>query len=330
MVRLRRILLALLVIALALGGLWLFGPREPVDTTISFDPSSIGADPVGYLKREEADIPNLRPNAQKEIVWAYPTSHAKTPLAIVYIHGFSAAKGEMRPLPDDIASALHANLFFTRLTGHGRDPAGLAMASVNDWLNDFAEAMAIADRIGERTIIVANSTGASLATLAATLPRLTKNVAGLVLISPNYRLQDWRAQFLTLPFARELLPVLASETVESMPVGQEIERNWTKNFPTVSYLPMAALAKAAREANVSAVDIPAFFILSPQDKTVDPAAIRTIASRWGAPNQTLEVTNDGDPAHHVLAGAIMSPATTDALSARIVDWIRQLPKAQPR
>ena len=69
---------------------------------------------------------DIRPGLQKEIVWANPATKTKTPLAIVYIHGFSASKGEVRPLPDKVASALGANLFFTRLTGHGEDGAAMA------------------------------------------------------------------------------------------------------------------------------------------------------------------------------------------------------------
>ena len=93
---------------------------------------------------------DIRPGLQKEIVWADPATKAKTPLAIVYIHGFSASKGEVRPLPDKVAAALGANLFYTRLTGHGQDGAAMANGSVNAWINDYAEAIAIGRAIGDR------------------------------------------------------------------------------------------------------------------------------------------------------------------------------------
>ena len=164
-----RILLALvLLIVVAAGGLWLFGPREPVDLTVRFDPASIGRDPDTYLASEEADIPNLRPQSAKEIVWAYPASRAKTPLAIVYIHGFSADKAETRPLADEVAKALHANLFYTRLSGHGRDGAAMEQVSVNDWVNDLAEATAIGRQLGSRVIVIGSSTGGTLAALGTT------------------------------------------------------------------------------------------------------------------------------------------------------------------
>ena len=59
----------------------------------------------------------------------------------------------MRPLPDKVAAALGANLFYTRLTGHGQDGAAMAEGSVNAWINDYAEAMAIGRAIGGKVEI---------------------------------------------------------------------------------------------------------------------------------------------------------------------------------
>src|SRR6202007_3384630 len=102
----------------------------------------------------EAEVTDIRPGLQKEIVWADPASRARTPLAIVYVHGFSASKGEVRTLPDRAAAALHANLFYTRLTGHGEDSDAMAKGSINAWVNDYAEAIAIGRAIGDRVIVI--------------------------------------------------------------------------------------------------------------------------------------------------------------------------------
>ncbi|MER9564784.1 hypothetical protein NKI85_22425 [Mesorhizobium sp. M0571] len=101
-------------------------------------------------------MPGIRDGLDKEIIWADPMIHAKTPLAIVYIHGFSASKGEVRPLPDEVADQLDANLFYTRLTGHGQDGAAIAQGSVNAWINDYEEALAIGRAIGDKVIVIAH------------------------------------------------------------------------------------------------------------------------------------------------------------------------------
>ena len=106
----RKFMIFLVVVAVALGALWIFGPREPADTTIRFDAATLGDDPDAFVQKHEAGVANLRPEAAKEIVWAFPQSKAKTPYSIVYVHGFSATKGEVRPLPDKIAAELGANV----------------------------------------------------------------------------------------------------------------------------------------------------------------------------------------------------------------------------
>ena len=97
----RRIMFAVVGILAVLALLVVLGPRVPVDTTIHFDPSVIGDDPQAYLAKEEARVPGIRDGLEKEIIWADPLVHARTRLSIVYIHGFSASKGEVRPLADD-------------------------------------------------------------------------------------------------------------------------------------------------------------------------------------------------------------------------------------
>nr|WP_245497472.1 MULTISPECIES: hypothetical protein [unclassified Mesorhizobium] len=99
-------------------------------------------------------MPDIRDGLEKEIIWANPMIHARTPLSIVYVHGFSASKGEVRPLPDEVADQLDTNLFYTRLTGHGQGGAAMADGSVNAWINDYAEALAIGRAIGDKVIVI--------------------------------------------------------------------------------------------------------------------------------------------------------------------------------
>ncbi len=329
LLHLRRALFVLIPLLVILAGLWVFGEREPARLVPSFNAAAIGSDPAAYLARTEADIPNLRPNAQKEIVWAYPLSHAKTPLALVYIHGFSAAKGETRPLADEIAKRLGANLFYTRLAGHGRDDAAMGEASVGDWMDDMAEAMAIGRRLGEKVVVIGSSTGATLATLAASRPDLSEDMAGLVLLSPNYRLQDWRSFALRLPFARKLLPLIEDETYRYTPINEAFGANWTVSYPTLALLPMARLVEIVSGLDVSAINVPALFVTAPDDTLVDPQRTAEVAAHWGAPHQEITVSDSADPQHHILAGEIVSPNTTERLAGQIADWIAALPGSKP-
>ena len=83
----------------------------------------------------ESQLTDIRPGLEKSIIWA-GAPHHRTEYAIVYIHGFSASKEELRPVPDRIASALDANIFYTRLTGHGRTAKAMHDVSVAAWMQD--------------------------------------------------------------------------------------------------------------------------------------------------------------------------------------------------
>lgn len=333
---LRIVLALLLLIAVALFGLWLFGPREPVDTTVTFDAATIGSDPDIYLQKAEADIPNLRPQSAKEIVWAYPASRAKTPLSIVYIHGFSADKAETRPLADEVAKALGANLFYTRLTGHGRDGAAMEQTSVNDWVNDLAEAVAIGRQLGTRVIVIASSTGATLAALGTSIsppmaphtvtPHVMDGVAGLVFLSPNFAINSRWAFLLDMPFARDLLPLLGGETRSFEPVNAGQAEHWTTSYPMTALAPMAALLRAVRRMDLSkAQPLPLLVFFSQEDTVVDPDATEAFAAKWPGPTESVVVPITGDPAHHTLAGDILSPQTTGEIAAQITRWVEALP-----
>jgi pimeloyl-ACP methyl ester carboxylesterase len=312
----------LLVMGLAIG--FLLGPRVPVNTKVTFDPAAIGNDPDAYLAKSEAQVAGIRDGLQKEIIWAYPNSKAKTKLAIVYIHGFSASKGEIRPVPDKVAAALGANLFYTRLTGHGQNGPAMAVATVNDWINDYAEAMAIGRMIGEKVIIIATSTGAGLSTWAATQPELSKDVAAMVFVSPNYGVQASGSFLLTMPWGRQLANLIIGPEREFAPVNEAHGKYWTPKYPTNAVLPMAAQTKLARDVRVEDIKISTLFIFAETDKVVRPDLTKERIARWGAKTDTLVIDKPDDPYQHVVAGDALSPSKTEETAVKMIAFIQSL------
>ena len=65
-------------------------------------------------------------------------------------------------------------------------------------------------------------------------------------------------------------------------------------------------------------------LLSPNDTVVSPAATKQAYEQIDAPHKALiEIEDAGDPSNHVLAGDILSPDSTDAVAAMIVDFVRR-------
>ncbi len=315
------ILFGLLMAAILAIGL---GPRPTIDETIRFDAAQIGADVDQWIAKREAAVPSLKDGAQKEIVWADPATKARTPIAIVYIHGFSATKWEVRPVPDILAKALGANLFYTRLAGHGGDGELLASATMNAWVNDLAEAIAIGEKLGDKVVIVSGSTGGTISAWGAMQSRLMNKVVGMAMISPNFEIRGASTGMLNMPWGETILPMVMGQTRSWDPHNEEHGKWWTTSYPSKAVFAMGALLKSVASKDLSKAQVPLLVIYSPKDSVVDPAVTLKRYEQWGAAKQIIKVEDSTDPNNHVIAGDILSPNTTERIAGQIIEWVRTL------
>lgn len=315
-----RVLLTLAVLA---GIVWLL-PRERVEaapTTASV------SDPVARLAAREAAHPDIRPGAEARIVWA-GAEGAATETVVLYLHGFSASAEEIRPVPDNLAAALGANLVFARLSGHGRTGPAMAEPRAGDWIADTALFLEIARSIGDRVLVIGTSTGGTLAAWAMTDPAMSEGVAGVVFVSPNFAIANRAAVLLELPFARAWVPRVAGRERSFAPLNEAQAAHWTTAYPTTAGVTLGTLLREMRGRDLATARQPALFLFSDADRVVRAGATRAAAARWGGPvtlaPQTLPV-DGADPFHHVIAGDIVSPAMTAPITQAILDWAMMLP-----
>ncbi|MCB0635921.1 MAG: alpha/beta hydrolase, partial [Lewinella sp.] len=190
-----------LLAALILGALlFALGPRPqfaPLDPQP--DPRRWPIDEVAsVVLPREAALPDLKPGNAAYFVWADST--APTDYALVYLHGFSASPREGGPLHERFADHYGYNLYLPRLPGHGlAGPDAFAGPEAKDWVDAAKEAVAIGKSIGRRVILMATSTGATLALyLAAADP----DIAALILMAPNIDLYSSSSRLLNGPWGR--------------------------------------------------------------------------------------------------------------------------------
>jgi len=317
-----RLLVLILVLVLFI---WL-GPRERIEGVARAPALPQASALDAWLAEREAAVPNLRADAAKQITWAGAVG-AVTPISIVYLHGFSASRNEIAPVPATVAASLGANLFETRLAGHGRDGDAMAEPRAEAWLDDTAEAMAIGRAIGDAVVVIGVSTGGTLAVWAATDPGMAEQLAGVVMISPNFEVVNAAGALLEWPFARAWVPFVAGAQRSFEPQTEDHGKQWTTSYPTVAAVTMGTLLRETRGLDVGNVDAPALFMFAEEDLVVKASATRAVASAWGAP-VTIEMQIPGtgiDSYNHVLAGDILSPANTGPASELITNWIRDLP-----
>ena len=315
-----------LILAVIAGGLYLFGPYEDAELKAEFDPRVFGEGVQVYFESTESAFDDITPGTEKRVVWQPGFKEQRTPFSIVYLHGFSASSEEIRPVPDRVADALGANLVFARLTGHARSGAAMAEATVADWMMDTAEALAAGRAVGEKVIVISTSTGGTLAAAAALDPEMSKDVAGMVFVSPNFEINNPLAPLLTWPAARYWLPVLAGADRSFEPANEMQATFWTTAYPSVATMPLAALVQAVRRLDFAQTDIPALFWFSMEDRVVGAGVTAEIAGNWGGPVQVVapELGEGDDPYHHVVMGDILSPGQTDVGVEGILAWVLAL------
>lgn len=306
--------------ACALAALGLLARAERVVTQVSFDEERLGGDPAAYFRAVEATVPDLREGAQKQVIWAGEAG-VRTDLVVLYVHGFSATLHEIRPVPDEVARALGANLVYTRLKGHGRTGAAMREATASGWMEDMAEALAVARHVGDRVLVISTSTGGTLTALA--LPQsMARGVVGAVFVAPNFRVNNPVAFMLTWPTVRYWLRYVAGAERVSEPRNALHADFSTLRYPIEAVLPMAAAVKAARGLRYEEMTTPALFIYSDADQVVDALATRAVVSRWGGPVEVYQpqLQNGDDPFAHVVAGDMLSPSQTRPVAERIIAW----------
>jgi esterase/lipase len=304
---------------------FVFGPREPVRLSAGHNKIMIGDDIDAYLAMREGQFDDIIDGVEKQVIWA-DEANVKTPLSIIYLHGFTASSKEIRPVPDRVATALGANLYFTRFTGHGRQPTALANATVGHWMDDVGEAIEIGKQIGETVIIMATSTGGTLAAAAALDKAAMENIGGIIFVSPNFAINSRAANLLTWPFARQWVPLVIGKEQQGNPRNDLHARYWMMTYPTTALMPMAAIVAAVDRESYDDVEVPALFYYSRQDQVVAPEKTAAFARSWGGESNSIiaSLTADDDRFSHIIAGDIVSPNQTESAVEQMIAWITGL------
>ena len=314
----RAAIVALLMVATAL---WLLTPArlQPASAELL-----LPADLDGWLLQSEqpaAERYGLVPGTEKRVTWF--AGRERTPYSVLYLHGFSATRQETAPLAATVARALGANLFETRLTGHGRERDWLAGVRAEDWLDDAVEALTVAAELGERIIIIGTSTGATLAAAMLDHPTMVE-VDTIVMLSPNFAPRDTNAAWLTRPAGPLLARLMVGETRSWEPHNDAQARYWSTTNPTAAAVEMMRLVDLANRRLPGTISPRLLIFYSMNDEVVSPDVALSVFEETDAPQKAaIEIVDPGDPSHHVLAGDVLSNAKTGEVADRIVEFIRR-------
>ncbi len=318
----RKFLLAIVVLLLPL---FLYATATQPPTLVDrVDAITVPDDPEAWIRQKEQAIDrasHVVAGAEKRIRWQDPESRERTAWSVVYFHGYSASRQEIAPVPELVADALGANLFESRLSGHGIETEPLYHATAEDWIADGVEGLAIGSAIGERIAIIGTSTGASVALALAGRPEM-KAVSAMILISPNFAPQDSTAEILTWPGGLQVARLTVGESRSWEPCNELQGRYWTTTYPMESLMEMMRLVKYVRSKLPMSIEQRLLTIYSSNDQVVDPQRTLLALQQIEAPQKILhEIRDSADEGQHVLIGDILSPGSSLPAAAVISRFI---------
>jgi pimeloyl-ACP methyl ester carboxylesterase len=275
-----------------------------------------------HLKKTESGVRALRPDCEKKVLWAQGNG-VKSKTSIVFIHGFSASRVEIDPVVDLIAAELNANVYFTRLRGHGQDGRALAEVTYEQLLDDTIEAIEIGKLIGDDVVLMGCSTGCSLIHIALGQDH---DIKAAIYISPNFGPKPIKGQALRIPGAKFLVPLVFGQEHSFVAKNDEYTTCWTTKYPTKALFTIKTTVLASHQVDHQAIKVPIMMWFSDEDKVVNAKWTRKIASMMGD-NVTLHnpsLTDQDDPSHHGIIGDILSPSQTIIAVKKIINWLTQI------
>lgn len=314
----RKPIWTLAVVALVVIGWWLTPPKLVNAATEPVLPTDIDA----WLAESEQAISSkyqLISGTEKRIRWQAPG--IRTEYSVVYLHGFSATRQEIAPTNELVADGLRANLYEARLSGHGHGLLPMDGVLAEQWLQDGVDAIHIGAALGDKVIVVATSTGATLALALSDHP-VMDNVEALIFVSPNMRPAAPSSVWLTRPAGPQIARLLVGDTRSWTPYNELQGRYWSTSYPMDAAIEAMRLVDLAQSLVTTKLEQDVLVFLSPDDTVVSPQAARDAFEKIDAPRKKLiEVFSPGDPSNHVLAGDILSPAKTQEVAEQIVNFV---------
>lgn len=278
-----------------------------------------------YIAKSESRVSGIRNGCEKKIVW-YDNKRRQHDIAIVYIHGFSASRMETWPLCNRLAEALGANLFYTRLTGHGQNGNALATATVEDWMDDGMEAVAIGKRLGKKVILVGTSTGGTLAAWLAAQPTVAARIHRLILLSPNFFPKNpLAAAALWPPTLRFFEGFFGSWRCFIVSNAMQA-RYWTMRYPLKAIATMMQLVRLSWRIDLKNAAMPVLMMVNPWDRVINVTlAIMRYRAFPSSQKKLVLFRGNKDLGRHVLAGDILAPESTSKAVAIIQSYLNSRP-----
>ncbi|MEK6151959.1 alpha/beta hydrolase [Flavobacteriaceae bacterium 3-367] len=306
-----KIFKSLLAIVVVVVLVYFFGPKveKPnLDTALPSVNANLSQLEVEIREREAAN-PLIKPENEGRIVW-FDSIPAKTPYSIVYLHGWSASSKEGDPLHLEMAKRYGCNLYLPRLAGHGlNEKEPMLNLTANRLIDSAKEAIAVAKQLGEKVIVMATSTGG---TLALHLVGDDQDIAAVLLFSPNIEIYDPSAKLLAGPWGLQLARAVKNSDYHEFKASELKKRFWTSKYRVEALTHLQALVDhTMRRETFERMTRPSFVGYfykndSVQDRVISIPAVLQMFEVLGTETSQKRKVAFPEVGNHVMTSSITS------------------------
>jgi esterase/lipase len=262
-----------------------------------------------YISNKEAKY-KLKPDNEARIVWLNDSAKQKTEYAVVYLHGFSASQEEGDPVHYEFAQKFGCNLFLSRLDAHGIDTTEpLANFTADGVWNSAKEAYVIGKQLGKKVILMATSTGGTLALkLAAEYP----DIAGLILLSPNIAINDANAWLLNNHWGLQIAHLVKGKYNTAKDSSAIYAQYWNFKYRMEGTVQLEELLETTmKQSTFKKVTQPVLMLYyfkdeEHQDNVVKVSAMKRMFSQLGTPENLKRQIAIPNAGNHVIGSYIKS------------------------
>ncbi|WBL21112.1 alpha/beta hydrolase [Zunongwangia sp. HRR-M8] len=261
-----------------------------------------------YITSQEEEVNALKANNEAHIIWE--KKYQKTPISIVYLHGFGASSREGEPVVSKLAKNFGWNVYMSRLQSHGiaAEDAFKSLTPEN-YIASAKKALAIGRKIGEKVLLVSTSTGGTLSLILASEE---KDLAGLIMYSPFIGLKNPAMAAITQPGGKEFFINQIGGEVQHQDRPAEEAKYWSTDYHVNGYIGLIKmLQQNMKPETFSKVTCPVFLGYyykneEAQDQVVSVPAMLKMYAELGTPESKKEKVAFPEAGNHVIASDLRS------------------------
>jgi pimeloyl-ACP methyl ester carboxylesterase len=230
-----------------------------------------------FITDHEASY-KLKPGNEARIIWANDSAKQRTTYSVVYLHGFTASHEEGNPVHLNFAKKFGCNLFLSRLSDHGLDTTEPLLNITADSLwNSAKKAYTIGRQLGDSVILMATSTGA---TLALKLAAEYSHIAALLLLSPNIEINDPNAWVLNNHWGLQIARLVKGKYNRAKDTTALYARYWYPKYRIESTVQLEELLESTmKESTFQRISQPTLVLYYYKDEDHQDAVVKVSAMK---------------------------------------------------